>query len=88
MFLFVTPTFAASSSEVYDESSMGKEITFFFCEYSEHSSLGSSTATEESSSLTKFINNILKRCPYLTHKQILKEMVFYDNLEKITGYKK
>ena len=30
MVLFVTPTFTASSSEVYDESSMGKEITFFF----------------------------------------------------------
>jgi hypothetical protein len=30
MVLFVIPTFAASSSEVYDESSMGKEITFFF----------------------------------------------------------
>ena len=30
MVLFVTPAFAASSSEVYDESSMGKAITFFF----------------------------------------------------------
>lgn len=34
------------------------------------------------SCLTKLINKVLKQCPYLTRKQLLKEMGFPENWEK------
>jgi abortive infection bacteriophage resistance protein len=38
--------------------------------------------------LTKLINKVPKQCPHLTHKQLLKEMGFPENWEKIMRYKK
>lgn len=40
------------------------------------------------SSLTKLINKVLKQCPHLTREQLLKEMGFPENWEKIMRYKK
>lgn len=40
------------------------------------------------SCLTKLINKVLKQCPHLTREQLLKEMGFPENWEKIMRYKK
>ena len=40
------------------------------------------------SNLTKLINNVLRQCPHLTHEQLLMEMGFPENWEKIMRYKK
>ncbi|MBQ8248205.1 MAG: Abi family protein [Lachnospiraceae bacterium] len=40
------------------------------------------------SGLTKLINKVLKQCPHLTREQLLKEMGFPENWEKIIRYKK
>lgn len=40
------------------------------------------------SGLSKLINKVLKQCPHLTRKQLLKEMGFPENWEKIMRYKK
>lgn len=40
------------------------------------------------SGLTKLINKVLKQCPHLTREQLLKEMGFPENWEKIMRYKK
>ena len=40
------------------------------------------------SNLAKLIRKVLKRCPHLTKKQLLKEMGFPENWEKIMRYKK
>ena len=40
------------------------------------------------SGLSKLINKVLKQCPHLTHTQLLKEMGFPENWEKILRYKK
>ena len=39
-------------------------------------------------SLTKLINKVIKQCPHLTRAQLLKEMGFPENWEKIVRYKK
>jgi abortive infection bacteriophage resistance protein len=38
--------------------------------------------------LTKLITKVTKQCPHLTHKQLLKEMGFPENWEKIMQYEK
>ncbi|MCM1211994.1 MAG: Abi family protein [Blautia sp.] len=40
------------------------------------------------SSLNKLLNKTLKQCPHLTRKQLLMEMGFTENWEKIMRYKK
>ena len=40
------------------------------------------------SGLTKLINKVLKQCPHLTRKQLLSEMGFPENWDKIMRYKK
>ncbi len=40
------------------------------------------------SNLTKLINKVLKQCPHLTRKQLLKEMGFPENWASITRYRK
>ena len=40
------------------------------------------------SCLTKLINKVLKQCPHLTREQLLKEMGFPENWDKIMRYKK
>ena len=40
------------------------------------------------SGLTKLINKVLKQCPHLTREQLLNEMGFPENWEKIMRYKK
>ena len=40
------------------------------------------------SNLTKLINKVLRQCPHLTHEQLLMEMGFPENWEKIMRYKK
>ena len=40
------------------------------------------------SGLTKLITKVLKQCPHLTREQLLKEMGFPENWEKIMRYKK
>ena len=40
------------------------------------------------SKLARLINKVLKQCPHLTRKQLLKEMGFPENWDKITRYKK
>ena len=40
------------------------------------------------SSLIKLINKVLKQCPHLTRVQLLQEMGFPENWEKMTRYKK
>ena len=40
------------------------------------------------SGLTKLINKVLKQCPHLTREQLLEEMGFPENWEKIMRYKK
>lgn len=39
------------------------------------------------SNLTKLINNVLRQCPHLIHEQLLMEMGFPENWEKIMRYK-
>ena len=43
---------------------------------------------EFKSGLTKLINKVLKQCPHLTCDQLLTEMGFPENWEKIMRYKK
>ncbi len=38
--------------------------------------------------LTKLISKVLKQCPHLTREQLLMEMGFSENWEKIMQYKK
>ncbi len=38
--------------------------------------------------LTRLINKVLKQCPHLTREQLLKEMGFPENWDKILRYKK
>lgn len=40
------------------------------------------------SGLTKLIRKVLKQCPHLTREQLLNEMGFPENWEKIMRYKK
>lgn len=40
------------------------------------------------STLTRLIKNVLKKCPHLTEDQLMKEMGFPKNWNKITCYKK
>lgn len=40
------------------------------------------------SGLEKLINKVLKQCPHLTQEQLLKEMGFPVNWERIMRYKK
>ena len=40
------------------------------------------------SNLIKPINNVLNQCPHLTRQQLLKEMGFPENWEKIMRYKR
>lgn len=40
------------------------------------------------SDLTKLINKVLEQCPHLTREQLLKEMGFPENWERIMQYKK